>query len=185
MKTNKRRIKCFPNPILREKSRWVLSFGQETKEIVEKLKDIVDDDDSMVESEGLAAIQIGCPKNIILVEMDNKERRIFVNLHIKKFLGKKLVATEGCLSIPGIMAKLKCRHDKIKVRFQNEDGGAFVEEVFEGREAVVVQHEHDHCNGILLFDRMDPVQKRMKKMKYRKAPRKTDIKIKKITRSIR
>lgn len=95
---------------------------------------------------GLAAIQIGEPKKIILVRMNDKFVP-FINPHIIKKSPGTYCTMEGCLSIDG-QRSVK-RHHTIMVAYTTAKG-KFVHKQFSGNVAQIIQHEVDHLNGILI-----------------------------------
>ena len=95
---------------------------------------------------GLACIQIGVPKRIILVR-DGDDFKIFCNPTIVKKSAKTYMATEGCLSLDG--SREVKRHNSVMVSWVTPKGKRNVKE-FTGWIAEIIQHEIDHCNGILI-----------------------------------
>ena len=95
---------------------------------------------------GLACIQIGVPKRIILVR-DGDDFKIFCNPTIVKKSAKTYMATEGCLSLDG--SREVKRHNSVMVSWVNPKGKCNVKE-FACWIAEILQHEIDHCNGILI-----------------------------------
>ena len=96
---------------------------------------------------GLAAIQIGVPKRIIVVKMGKGQFRPFVNPVIIWKGNKTYQATEGCLSLEG--ERTVTRYRQIRVAHETTSGKLKVEN-FDGYLAEVIQHEVDHLNGILI-----------------------------------
>lgn len=95
---------------------------------------------------GLACIQIGIPKKIILVKSNDKYN-VLINPMIIKKSPKTYIAQEGCLSVDGI--KTVKRHNSVKVMWTTAQGKKKVQE-FNGFVAEIIQHEIDHLNGILI-----------------------------------
>lgn len=95
---------------------------------------------------GLACIQIGINKRIILVR-DGDDFKVFCNPAIVKRSAKTYMATEGCLSLDG--SREVKRHNSVMVSWVTPKGKRNVKE-FTGWIAEVLQHEIDHCNGILI-----------------------------------
>lgn len=93
---------------------------------------------------GLSANQIGIKQRFFIMKVDKPI--IFVNPRIKKYFGKRIEGEEGCLSFPG-HHEMKGRYQKILVEFVDASGMLRKRE-FTGMEAVVIQHEIDHLNGI-------------------------------------
>jgi peptide deformylase len=98
---------------------------------------------------GLAAIQIGMPYRVFVVRTDPVY--VCFNPKIVDLGGEENIMEEGCLSFPGMSVKVK-RFDELRLRFQNHDG-QFATRKFAGLAARVIQHEYDHLNGILFYNR--------------------------------
>lgn len=95
---------------------------------------------------GLASIQIGVPKRIVVVKQGNKYIP-FINPMIIQKSPQTYIATEGCLSLDG--TRQVKRHSSIKVVWRTANGQRKVQ-MFNGFTAEVLQHEIDHCNGITI-----------------------------------
>ena len=95
---------------------------------------------------GLASIQIGIPKRVILVRQGDKFVP-FINPMILQKSPKTYIATEGCLSLDG--QRTVKRHASIKVVWRTVSGQRKVQ-MFNGYTAEILQHEIDHCNGIII-----------------------------------
>lgn len=95
---------------------------------------------------GLACIQIGVPKRIILVKQNDKYN-VFINPTIIKKSPKTYMTQEGCLSVDGIHTVK--RHNSIIVMWTTALGKIQVRE-FNGFDAEIIQHEYDHLNGKLI-----------------------------------
>ena len=98
---------------------------------------------------GLAANQVGVPYRVFTVRSD--PLLVCYNPKIVDLSGEELLGPEGCLSFPGLSVKVK-RWEEVRLRFQNYKG-TFVTRKFGGLAARVVQHEMDHLDGILFFNR--------------------------------
>ena len=94
---------------------------------------------------GMAANMIGVSKRIIAFDCDGRYM-LMLNPEIIKASGP-YEAEEGCLSLPG--SRKTTRYQHIKVRYQNEQMQLRLKS-FEGWTAQIIQHEVDHCNGILI-----------------------------------
>lgn len=104
---------------------------------------------------GLAAPQVSDPRRILVMdpgEGDERGKRYFalINPVIVEKSTETISWWETCLSVPGLEVEKK-RHQRIKVAYRTPDGG-HAEEVFEGFEAVIYQHEADHLGGTILLD---------------------------------
>lgn len=156
-----KQIKTFPDPILREKSSEVEDFeSDEFKDLVQDLKDTLD----AQRAQGLAAVQIGVPKRAMAVKLGVEEVRILVN-PVLTDMEDELVWREGCLSFPGVEENIK-RFGDITVTAQDENGDEVALSLYE-LDAVAVQHEYDHLEGVLFIDRVSKLKKRfmLKRMK--------------------
>ena len=128
--------------ILRQKSAPFV-FGEDDYLI----QDLLDTANKHIENcAGLASIQIGVPKKIILVKQKDNYN-VFINpMIISKSIGT-YIAREGCLSVDG--TKLVKRHRSVKVVWTTPQGKKKVQE-FNGFVAEIIQHECDHLHGILI-----------------------------------
>ena len=149
-----------PNEILRQKSLNV-------EKVDEDLRTLMDD---MVETMyaapgiGLAAIQVGVPKRVIVLDISKKkdEKKLpmyFVNPEI---INKSISLTtyeEGCLSVPGQFAEID-RPDKCHIKYLDYYGEPKLLEA-ENLLATCIQHEIDHLEGILFIDYLSKLKKTM------------------------
>jgi len=121
---------------------------------------------------GLAAPQVGQSVRLFVVdaspfaeehpELDGF-KKVFINPHIEEENGKEWAFNEGCLSLPGIREDVMRRPD-IVLRYMDEQFMPH-REAFNGLVARVIQHEHDHLDGILFTDRLSPLRRRLVKGK--------------------
>jgi peptide deformylase len=117
---------------------------------------------------GLAAIQVGVPKRILVIDLQEpqeeggepvKDPRVFINPEILQASDQEVPYTEGCLSVPDQYAEVD-RPDRIRARWLDLDGKAHEEEI-EGLLATCLQHEMDHLNGILFIDHLSRLKREM------------------------
>jgi peptide deformylase len=117
---------------------------------------------------GLAAIQVGVPKRILVIDLQEPEEedgepvrdpRVFINPEIVKTSDQEVPYTEGCLSIPDQYAEVE-RPDHIRARWLDAEGKAH-EENIDGLLAVCLQHEMDHLEGILFIDHLSRLKREM------------------------
>jgi peptide deformylase len=122
---------------------------------------------------GLAAVQVGVPKRVIVMDLSRDEEpkapRFFVNPEIMWASGDTVPYEEGCLSVPEIYDQVE-RPAKVKLRYLGYDGKA-VEEDAEGLFAVCIQHEIDHLNGVLFIDHLSRLKRQRAVDKVKKAAR--------------
>lgn len=140
------------NPILRGKSEVLKNFDSGLKKLVKKMRE------QMLKSKGLgiAAPQIGENVRVCLVVLNydtpNEIVLPMVNPEIVSHGEEEVLGEEGCLSLPGVYAKID-RWNKVSVEFCDVNGGKQVL-CLEGLNARVVQHEIDHLDGVLFIDRI-------------------------------
>ncbi|PWE18786.1 peptide deformylase [Marinicauda salina] len=143
--------------------REILTVPDPRLKQVSKPVDRVDDDlralmDDMVETMyaadgiGLAAIQVGVDKRVIVMDLSEErtEPRFFVNPVITPLTEDTQPHQEGCLSIPDVFDEVE-RPERCKVEYLDYDGNAR-EEIAEDLFAVCIQHEMDHLEGIVFID---------------------------------
>jgi len=122
---------------------------------------------------GLAAIQVGEPKRVIVMDLAKGEEapapRFFVNPEILWASEETAPYEEGCLSVPEIFDEVE-RSAKVRLRYLDYDGVAHEEEA-EGLFAVCIQHEIDHLNGVLFIDHLSRLKRDRAVSKVRKAAR--------------
>lgn len=106
---------------------------------------------------GLSSNQLGIAARAFVVK--SNPVMIFINPVIVNASEDTAMFTEGCLSFPGLQGKVR-RAKAVRVRFQTPDGQTQTQQ-FAGLTAEVIQHETDHCNGITMLDRMEPVAKQL------------------------
>jgi len=122
---------------------------------------------------GLAAIQVGVAKRVIVMDLAKGEEapapRHFVNPQILWASEETLPYEEGCLSVPEIYDEVE-RPARVRVKYLNYHGEA-VEEEAEGLYAVCIQHEIDHLEGVLFIDHLSRLKRERAVSKVRKAAR--------------
>ena len=122
---------------------------------------------------GLAAIQIGEPVRIIVMDLsredEEKAPRYYVNPEITWSSEELFSYEEGCLSVPDIYDAVE-RPARVKLRYLDYDGKA-IEEEAEGLYAVCIQHEMDHLNGVLFIDHLSRLKRERAINKVRKQAR--------------
>jgi peptide deformylase len=156
------KVRKYKDPILRKKSSQIKKIDEEIKKIIVDMVQTMKQDGGV----GLAAPQVGISKRIIVVEtdLDNQRILVLVNPEIIEKSKDRDKEEEGCLSFPGIFLEIK-RSKKIKVKGLDINGKK-IELVAEGLLARVFQHEIDHLDGILFFDRLGIIKRILFKLKY-------------------
>jgi peptide deformylase len=143
-----------PNKILRQISKPVESVGDEERRLIDDMLDTM----YAAPGIGLAAIQIGVPKRIIVMDIsrdeDRKEPRYFVNPVIKNKNNETSKYEEGCLSVPDQFAEIE-RPNECEVEYLKKLLKA------DGLLATCIQHEMDHLEGVLFIDYLSKLKKSM------------------------
>jgi peptide deformylase len=154
-----KKILIEPNRLLRQVSKVVEKVGNEERVLMDDMLDTMYDAPGI----GLAAIQIGVPKRIIVMDISRdeniKEPRYFVNPIIKKKNKEKVKYEEGCLSVPDQFAEIE-RPNTCEVEYLDYDGKKQLLKA-EGLLATCIQHEMDHLEGILFIDYLSKLKKSM------------------------
>jgi peptide deformylase len=123
---------------------------------------------------GLAAIQVGVAKRVIVMDMSRgedapPEPRYFVNPEILSASDETVPYEEGCLSVPDIFDEVE-RPARVRLRYLNYHG-ELVEEDADDLYATCIQHEIDHLNGVLFLDHLSRLKRERAIAKVRKAAR--------------
>ena len=146
-----------PNKILRQKSLPVSQVGPEEQRLMDDMLDTMYNANGI----GLAAIQIGVPKRIIVMDISKNDEKnnpmYFVNPLIKDKVTETSTYEEGCLSVPNFFAEVN-RPKKCKVEYLDYDGNKKILNA-EGLLATCIQHEMDHLEGILFIDYLSKLKK--------------------------
>lgn len=126
---------------------------------------------------GLAAIQIGVPERVIVMDLAKDEEarapRYFVNPEILWASEEAAPYEEGCLSVPEIYDEVE-RPARVRLRYLDY-GGREIEEDAEGLFAVCIQHEMDHLNGVLFIDHLSRLKRQRAVDRVRKAARAEEL----------
>ncbi|MDC0534057.1 peptide deformylase [Candidatus Pelagibacter sp.] len=160
-----------PNKLLRQVSEPVESVGDSEKQLMDDMLDTM----YAANGIGLAAIQIGVPKRIIVIDISKEEKkkepRYFVNPVIIKKDSLEATYEEGCLSVPNQFAEIN-RPSKCEVEYLDYNGEKKILNA-EGILATCIQHEMDHLEGILFIDYLSKLKKSMiiKKLSKSKSER--------------
>ena len=134
------------DPILRKKSRPVVKFDEKLWTLLDDMKDTLKKADGV----GLAAVQVGILRRVVIVDVGDGKPVELINPEIVEESGEQ-EGQEGCLSLPGKWGIVK-RPDFVKVRAQNRKGQWCMHKG-EGLKARCFCHEIDHLDGIVFTDR--------------------------------
>ena len=154
------KVLTYPNNILKNKSVDV-EFSDEIKEFCNRLADTMYSSGGI----GIAAPQVGRLARIFIAD-DAGTPRFFINPKVSITSNDVQMESEGCLSLPGVFAKVE-RPRRLSVTALNGEGVEFTCEP-DGRMATVVSHETDHLDGVLFADRLSPLHRQMLLKKYDK-----------------
>lgn len=163
-----------PDPRLRQVSAPVAEVDESVRALIADMFDTMYDAPGI----GLAAIQVGVPKRIVVMDLQEQEGedgkpirapRVFVNPEIVDPAEERSVYTEGCLSVPDQFADVE-RPAHCRVKWLDENGVAH-DERFEGLLATCIQHEMDHLEGIVFLDHLSRLKRDMILKKLNKARR--------------
>ncbi|MGB9701095.1 MAG: peptide deformylase [Candidatus Kapaibacteriota bacterium] len=159
---------CF-HPVLNKPTTKVENIDFSVKQIA---NDLIDTLKKISNGVGLAANQIGATQSVLYIdisivdEFKNVKPIIMINPEIIKFSEEKVIDQEGCLSIPDFYEEVE-RPDNILVKYYDLQEKEHIEEV-SGYLSRVMQHEIDHLNGILFYQRLSPLKKTLSKNKLNK-----------------
>jgi len=164
-----RDIVVYDDPQLRRKSRRVRRITPTVERLVDDMLETM----RAANGIGLAAIQVGIPERVIVIEMaeepDEEEEEsgddaprpvrqyIVINPEIARPSRDTEEGIEGCLSVPGLVGEVE-RHTAVTVKGMDTSGRKMRVKA-DGLLARVFQHEIDHCDGVLFIDRIDDPEK--------------------------
>ncbi len=145
-------ILFYPAPELKRKSRPVEKPDEDLERLLDDMTETLRDADGV----GLAAPQVGRNVRVLVVDVplpESEEREFYelVNPEIVSSRGFQM-GEEGCLSVPGFFANIR-RKDQVRVSALDRKGKRFTIDA-DGMLSRVLQHEIDHLDGILFFDRL-------------------------------
>ena len=161
-----------PNKILRQVSLPVEKIGKEEQVLMDDMLETM----YMAKGIGLAAIQVGVPKRIIVMDIGNRDKErepmYFVNPVIKNKNSEHSTYEEGCLSVPNQFAEVN-RPSSCEVEYLDYNGNKKILKA-SGLLATCIQHEMDHLEGILFIDYLSKLKKMMIVKKLSKQKNKVD-----------
>ncbi|MBL6852581.1 MAG: peptide deformylase [Alphaproteobacteria bacterium] len=164
-----RPILTAPDPRLKAVSTNVETVDAATRKLIDDMVESMYAADGI----GLAAVQIGEPKRIIVMDLDQREGkknpRHFINPVIIWRSEEFATFEEGCLSVPEIWEEVE-RAAKIKAEYLDRDGKKHELEA-DGLLATCLQHEMDHLEGVLFIDHLSKLKRSMLLRKLQKAKR--------------
>ncbi len=159
-------ILTYPNKFLSQPTKQVTDIDDEIRNLIEDLAS------TMYEAPGvgLAAIQVGYDKSLLVYDVSPKDEQrslqVLINPRIVLSEGTTISEEEGCLSVPDCREDVK-RAASILIEALDREGKPLRIEA-EGLLAIVLQHEIDHLNGILFIDRISSLKRQMYKRRVKK-----------------
>ena len=162
-----RAILTAPDPRLQAVSTDVEQVTDEVRALIADMADSMYAADGI----GLAAIQIGVAKRVLVIDLDQRDGkgnpRAFINPKITWASEETAVFEEGCLSVPEIWDDVE-RPARIRAEYLDENGEKQLLEA-DGMLATCLQHEMDHLNGVLFIDHLSRLKRSMAIRKLTKA----------------
>jgi peptide deformylase len=157
-------VRILGDPVLRQKAGPVAAITPELRRLIADMFDTMYAEEGV----GLAAPQVGVSDRIIVVDPHDDETQPFalINPEILEASKETEKNEEGCLSIPGVRDMVE-RSSRVRVRGLSEHG-EMREFDAEGLLSRILQHEVDHLDGILFFDRVGPLKRKMLLAKWQK-----------------
>lgn len=171
------RIVHYPAEVLRERARPLEEITDEVRAVAARMIELMEE----AEGIGLAAPQVGLPWRMFVADISPDPEhgrdpdadpptattgpRVYINPELSGYSRDLVPFEEGCLSLPAITGNVR-RPTRVTIRARGVDG-AWFEESGDGLLARCWQHEHDHLDGVLIVDKMDPAGKRRNKRALR------------------
>ncbi len=151
-----REVLIYPDPALKQKSKPVAKVDDQVKKLVKDMVDTLYAEEGV----GLAAVQVGVSRRVLITDTSSKQEgerlRVFINPELVSAEGRTKYQ-EGCLSLPGEAEEIE-RFARVTVRALDEKGQPFEIDA-DGLLAIALQHEMDHLDGVLFVDRLSSVKR--------------------------
>jgi peptide deformylase len=164
-----REILTVPHPVLKQASQRVDMVDDEIRVLLDDMLETM----YAAPGIGLAAIQVGVPKRVIVMDLSREDEpkapRHFINPEILWRSEELFVYEEGCLSVPEVFDDVE-RPARVRLRYLDSQGQT-VEEEAEGLFAVCIQHEMDHLDGVLFIDHLSRLKRQRAVAKVKKLKR--------------
>jgi len=145
-------VLSIPNSILYKKSEPIVDFNRSLRGLVRDLYDTMAEANGV----GLAAVQIGILKRVLVIDLEKNgfKKGVFINPRIIEQSKEEYLGEEGCLSVPGIYSQLN-RPKYVKIEYQDLTGDTNTLEA-EMLMARALFHEIDHLEGRIFVDQLEP-----------------------------
>lgn len=162
-------ILTVPNPVLKQVSKPVERVDDDLRRLMDDMLETM----YAAPGIGLAAIQVGVPKQVIVMDLARQDEppqpRYFVNPEILWASEDTAPYEEGCLSVPEVYDEVD-RPARVKLRYLDYHGKEVTEDA-EGLFAVCIQHEMDHLKGVLFIDHLSRLKRERAVARVRKLAR--------------
>jgi peptide deformylase len=157
----------LPDPLLRQLSKPIERVDSHVNKLADDMLETMYDAPGI----GLAAIQVGIPRRMLVIDIaregEEKQPLVFLNPEIVTSSDDRSVYEEGCLSIPDYYAEVE-RPANVTVKYLDREGKEQILEA-DGLLATCLQHEIDHLNGVLFIDHISRLKRDMVIKKFTKA----------------
>lgn len=164
-----REILTVPNPVLKQVSTPVAAVDDDLRRLMDDMLETM----YAAPGIGLAAVQVGVPKQVIVMDLARQDEppqpRYFVNPEILWASEETAPYEEGCLSVPEVYDEVD-RPARVRLRYLDYHGQEVIEEA-EGLFAVCIQHEMDHLKGVLFIDHLSRLKRERAVARVRKLAR--------------
>ncbi len=164
-----KQILTVPNPVLKQISRPVQVVDDPLRALMDDMLETMYDAPGI----GLAAVQIGVPVRVIVMDLAGTDEepapQYFINPEILEAAEEQRLWEEGCLSVPDFYEDVE-RPEKVKLRYLDYDGNEVIEWADE-LYATCIQHEMDHLNGVLFIDHLSRLKRQRAVRKVQKGER--------------
>jgi peptide deformylase len=161
----------LPDPLLRQVSKPIERVDSDLQRLADDMLDTMYDAPGI----GLAAVQIGVPRRMLVIDVsregEEKQPLVVINPEIIKSSDERSVYEEGCLSIPDYYAEVE-RPATVSIKYLDRDGKEQMVEA-DSLLATCLQHEIDHLNGVLFIDHISRLKREMVIKKFTKAAKST------------
>lgn len=155
---------AYGQPVLKKKATNIDAQYEDLNTLIENMWETM----YAAHGVGIAAPQIGLAIRLFVIDTiqimeDDKKaegfKKVFINAQIVEEIGDLWAYEEGCLSIPDIRGDVE-RPKKVRIQYQDENFNKY-DEIYEGINARVIQHEYDHIEGILFVEKLKPLKKKL------------------------
>ena len=155
---------AFGQPVLKKKAIDINSDFDELKQLIDNMWETM----YTAHGVGIAAPQVGVSIRLFVIDtiqiMEEEKiaegiKKVFINAKIIEETGEMWAYEEGCLSIPNIRGDVE-RQQKVRIQYLDENFEKH-DEIYEGINARVIQHEYDHLEGILFVEKLKPLKKKL------------------------